>query len=58
MLQQLHELYLYGNPLAGLVSATFRNNTALTTLNVYCTALGCVPAGGIPNTASINVSAQ
>ena len=53
-LQGLQELYLFGNPLAGLAPATFRNNTALTWLLVDGTALGCMPAGVIPDTAYIS----
>ena len=36
-----------------LICAIRRNNTALTTLDVRGTALGCVPAGSISDTADI-----
>ena len=52
-LPQLESLELSMNPLAGLRPMTFSNNTALQWLNVHGTALGCVPAGGIPDTAYI-----
>ena len=57
-LPRLQWLYLYSNPLGGLEPGTFANNTALEYLDVRGTALACVPADGIPDTATIRGAAR
>ena len=50
---RLKSLFLGNNPIAGLPPSALAGNTALETIEVGGTALGCVPAVGIPVTASI-----